>query len=128
MVEHGRAHRPLGVQTFGEAAESDPSGRQLVDHRENVLGVASEAVEFPDGEHVAFAEMVEAGIEMGSARGRAAHAMVGVDARRPGFLKRVELKLGILVGGADSRVPDDGQPLLLSHNPVATLGFDTTRL
>ena len=44
--------------------------------------------------------------------------MVGEDARRPGFLKRVELKLGILVGGADSRVSDDGQPLLLSHYPV----------
>ena len=28
--------------------------------------------------------------------------MVGEDARRPGFLKRVELKLRILVGGADS--------------------------
>ena len=60
--QHGRAHRPVGVQTFGEAAESDPSGRQLVDHRENVLRVASEPVEFPDGEHVAFAEMIEAGI------------------------------------------------------------------
>jgi hypothetical protein len=84
-----------------------PSGCQLVHHRENVLGVASEPIEFPDGEHVALAEMVEAGIEMGSARGRAAHAMVGVDAGRSGFLKRVELKLGILVGGADSRVPDD---------------------
>jgi hypothetical protein len=53
------------VQTFGDAAESDPSGSELVDHGENVLGVVSEAVELPDGEHVAFAEMVEAGIEMG---------------------------------------------------------------
>ena len=117
--EHGCAHRPVGVQTFGEAAESDPSGRQLVHHGENVLGVASEAVELPDGEHVAFAEMVEAGIEMGSAGCRAAHAMVGVDAGRPGFLKRVELKLGILVGGADSRVPDNRHYRApLSHNPV----------
>jgi hypothetical protein len=33
--------------------------------------------------------------------------MIGVDARRPGFLKRVELKLGILVGGADSRISDN---------------------
>ena len=65
--QHGRAHRPLGVQTLGEAAESDPSRCQLIHHRENVFGVASEAVELPDGEHVAFAEMVEAGIEMGSA-------------------------------------------------------------
>ena len=98
--EHRLAHRAFGVQPFGEAAESDPSGPQLVDHGENVLGVTSEAVELPDGEHVAFAEMVEAGIEMGSARCRAAHAIVGVDARRPGFLKRVELKLGILIGSA----------------------------
>ena len=51
--------------------------------------------------------MVEAGIEMGSRRGRAADAVVGEDARRPGFLKRVELKLGILIGGADSRVADN---------------------
>jgi hypothetical protein len=56
------------VQPFGEAAESDPSGPQLVDHGENVLGVTSEAVELPDGEHVAFAEMVEAGIEMAESR------------------------------------------------------------
>ena len=73
--------------------------------RENVLRVAPEPIELPDGEHVAFAEMVEAGIKLGSAGRRSAHAMVGVDAGRPGFLKRVELKLGILVGGADARVP-----------------------
>ena len=64
------------MKTFGEAAESDPSGRQVVDHGEDVLCVASEAVQFPDGEHVAFAQMIQAGIEMGSASRRAAHAMV----------------------------------------------------
>jgi hypothetical protein len=84
------------VQTFGEAAESDPSGRQLLDHGENVLCVASEAVEFPDGEHVTLTEMVEAGIKLGSAGRRAGNTMVGEDALCPGFLKRVELKLGIL--------------------------------
>ena len=124
--EHGRAHRPVGVQTFGEAAESDPSGRQLVHHGENVLGVASEAVEFPDGEHVAFAEMVEAGIEMGSASRRAADAMVGVDARRPGFLKRVELKLRVLVGRADPCVPDNRHLPLLCLIIPSNSGFDTT--
>ena len=62
--EHRLAHRAVGVQTLGEAAESDPAGRELVHHRQYVLGVASEAVEFPDGEHVTFAEVVEAGIEM----------------------------------------------------------------
>ena len=33
--------------------------------------------------------------------------MVGVDAGRPGFLKRIELKLGVLVGGADPRISDN---------------------
>jgi len=69
-----------------------PPRSQLVDDREHMLCVAPEPIESPDGEHVALA----AGIEMGSAGGRAAHAMVGEDAGRPGFLKRVELKLGIL--------------------------------
>ncbi len=65
--QHRLAHRPVGVQTFGEAAESDPPGSQLVDNRENVLGVASEAVELPDGEHVAFAEVIEVGVKLRSA-------------------------------------------------------------
>ena len=39
---------------------------------------------------------------------RAAHAVVGENAGRPGFLKRVELKPGVLVSGADQRVSDDG--------------------
>jgi hypothetical protein len=98
------------MQTLGEAAESDPARGQVVDDGENVLGVASEAVQFPDGEHIAFAEVVEAFVEMGSGRGRAADAMVGKDARRAGFFKRVKLKLGVLVGGADPCVPDDGRP------------------
>jgi hypothetical protein len=33
--------------------------------------------------------------------------MVGEDTRRPGLVKRIELKLGILVGGAHSRIPDN---------------------
>jgi hypothetical protein len=33
--------------------------------------------------------------------------MVGVDARRPGFVERIELKLGILVGSGDSRIPNN---------------------
>jgi hypothetical protein len=89
--EHGFAHRPFGVQTFGEAPESDPSGSQLVHDSENVLCVASEAVELPDGEHIAFAKMVEAGVKLGSARRRTANAMVGEDARCPSLVKRIEL-------------------------------------
>ena len=65
--QHCLPHWAVSVQPFGEAAESDPSGRQLVNDGKYVLRVASEAIQLPDGEHVAFAEMVEAGIEMGSA-------------------------------------------------------------
>jgi hypothetical protein len=38
---YGRAHRPVGVKTVGEAVKSNPSGSELVDHGENVLCVAS---------------------------------------------------------------------------------------
>ena len=44
--------------------------------------------------------------------------MVGEDARRPSVVKGIELKLGILVGGAHSRVPDNRHDAPLSHNPV----------
>ena len=36
----------------------------------------------------------------------------------PASLKRVELKLRVLVGGADPCIPDDRQRCSLSHNPV----------
>ena len=115
MVEHCGAHRPVGVQTFGEAAESDPSGRQLVHHGEHVLGVASEAVEFPDGEHVTFAEMVEARFEMGPAGRSAAHAVVGVDARRPGFVEA--RRVG--VGGSGQSVLTLAYPMMATVAPVS---------
>jgi hypothetical protein len=63
--QHRRAHRPFSVQALGDAAESDSARSQVVDDGEHVLGVASKSVEFPDNENVAFAEMVQAGIEMG---------------------------------------------------------------
>jgi len=73
-----------------------PPRSQLVDDGEHMLGVAPEAVELPHGEDVALAEVIEASVKLWLAGRRAADAMVGEDARRPGFLKRVELKLGIL--------------------------------
>jgi hypothetical protein len=69
------------MQTFGQAAEPNPPRGQLLDDSQDVLGVASETVQFPDGENVVFAEMVEAGIEMRSGGGRAADTMVGVKMR-----------------------------------------------
>ena len=52
----------------------------MVHHREDVLGVAAEAIELPDGEHIAFAEMVEASFQLRAASRRAADAVVGEDA------------------------------------------------
>jgi hypothetical protein len=52
-------------------------------------------------------EVVKAGIELRATGLRAAHAVVGEDAGGPGLLKRVELKLGVLVGGADPCVAND---------------------
>ena len=49
--EHRLAHR---------ASEPDPARRQVVDDGENVLGVAPEAVELPDSEHVTYARVVQA--------------------------------------------------------------------
>src|SRR6185312_831656 len=51
-------HRSVCVKALGEAAESDSARGQLVHYGKNALGVASEAVKLPDGEHVAFAEMM----------------------------------------------------------------------
>ena len=87
------------MQTLGEAAEADPARRQLVDDGEDVLGVAPEAVELPDREHVTFAEVVEAGVELGAGGGRAADAVIGEDAVGSGLSQRVELQLRVLVGG-----------------------------
>ena len=65
------------------------------------------AMELPHREDVAAPEMVEAGVKLGSAGGGAADAVVCENASRAGIAERVELKLGVLVGGADSRVSDN---------------------
>ena len=100
------------MQTFGEAAESDPARGQVIDDGEDVLGVAPESVQLPDGKDVALAEVVEAGIEMWPGRGRAAD-VVGEDALRAGLEEGIDLELGILVG-VDTLLTDDRhyQPLV----------------
>lgn len=52
--QHRFAHRTVGVHALGDAAEADATGGELFDHGEDVLGVAPEPVELPDGEDVAF--------------------------------------------------------------------------
>jgi hypothetical protein len=97
----------------------NPPGGQLVHHREDVLGVASESIELPHRQDVTFTEVVEARRELRAVPCRAAHAVVGEGAGCPCIAERVELELGGLIGRADPCVPDSGHPVLLSHNPVA---------
>ena len=61
-----------------------------------------------DHQHVAFAEVVQARVKLWAAGCGTADAVVGEDAGGPGLAKRIELKLGILVGGADPCISDDG--------------------
>jgi hypothetical protein len=77
------------VQAFVQAAEPDAARSQLVDDSEDMLCVPSEPIELPDGQDVAFAKVVEAGVKSGSVGGGAADAVVVEDADRPGVAKRV---------------------------------------
>jgi hypothetical protein len=83
--EHGFAHRPFGVHTFGEATESDSARGQLVDDGKNMLRVASEPIQLPHGENVAFAEVVQAGLKLRSAGRGTADTVVGEHAVGPGL-------------------------------------------
>ena len=55
------------MQTFGHAAEPDAARSQVVYDGEDVLRVATEPIQLPDGQHVAFAEVIEAGVKLGAA-------------------------------------------------------------
>ncbi len=136
FAEHGQAkvrgaHWSLRVQTFGERCGIRSREKSTRPRRRGRVGCCGRAGRVSDCEHVAFAEVVKASIQMRPGRGRAAHAMVGENARRPGFFKRVQLKLRILIGGRNPRVPDDCQTAApMSHNPVQipvlnTRGYET---
>jgi hypothetical protein len=56
------------VQPLGEAPEADAASGQLLDDGEDLLCVASEAVELPHREDVALSEVVQSGIELRAAR------------------------------------------------------------
>ena len=87
------------------------------------MGVASEAVEFSDGDHVTLADVVQASVHLRAVGGRAAYTMVGEDARRPSLLKCVELKLGILIS---RRISHSGsEPGARSFSKRAKGGIDT---
>jgi stage V sporulation protein SpoVS len=56
------AHRAIGVEALGQAAKADAARGQLLDDGEDMLGIATEPVELPHREDIAFAKVAEAGV------------------------------------------------------------------
>lgn len=94
------------MKALGDAAEPDPSGHEVVDDGQDVLGVPPEAIEFPYREDVAFAEMIKTPIESGPGRGRTRDALVAEHPVCSGPSKRIELKSHVLLGGRHPCVAD----------------------
>ena len=50
------------VQAFGQASEPDVASTKAIDDGEHVAGIATQSVKLPNGQHVAGAKEVEAGV------------------------------------------------------------------
>lgn len=109
-----------GVDAFGEAGELDLEFVQAVDQVDEVLDAAAEAVEFPDDDLVAGAQLVDHALELGAVRGGSGGVLL-VDPFAPGLLQCVALQGGILVVRADPGVSDPHVSIV--REPVAYKGF-----
>lgn len=90
-----------GVDLLSQAAEPDPPFGEAGDGVDQVAQGAAEPVELPDHQGVAGAELVEDGGELGAVGAGAAGA-VGEHAVAAGLGERVDLEVGVLVGGGDA--------------------------
>jgi hypothetical protein len=104
-VEDELAARGGGVDRLLEAAEPDPTVGQSGDGIDQVPEGAAEAVQFPDDQGVAGPQLVEELLE-GGAVGAGAAGRLGEHSVAPGTLERVDLELGLLVGGGDAGVAE----------------------
>src|SRR5574340_319168 len=125
MVSIARPIAPSVVRP-SQRAELDAALVQVVDDLQHVLGIAGEAVEFPDGQDVAGAQVVQARGQLRAVDLGAADAVVGEDPHGAGGVESVELESGVLVRGAHACVSDEGHCLdLLSRSLV---GWRVARL
>ena len=94
---------------LGHRAKADASSFQIGDDVEQVRQRAAEAIELLDYEHVAGAEVGEAGLKAGTVVLRAGRA-IGVEMTLvdPGRGERVALQVDglAIVGGGNTHVPD----------------------
>jgi hypothetical protein len=94
-----------GVDGLLEAAQSDAAVGQAGDGVDQVAEGAAEAVEFPDDQGVAGAQLVQELLE-DRAVGAGAAGGLGEDPVAAGALEGVDLEVGVLVGGGDAGVAE----------------------
>jgi len=94
-----------GVDRFLEAAEPDATVGQAGDGVDQMPQGPAEAVEFPDNQRVAGAELVQDLLE-GGAVGAGAAGGLGEHPIAAGRGEGVDLELGVLVGGGDAGVAE----------------------
>jgi hypothetical protein len=102
-VEDELAARGGGVDRLLEAAEPDPAVGQAGDGVDQVAERLAEAVEFPDDEGVARAQLVQDLLKGGSV-GAGAAGGLGEHPVATGALQRVDVELRLLVGGGDAGI------------------------
>jgi hypothetical protein len=109
-----------GVNRLLEAAEADAAVGQTGDGVDQVPEGAAEAVELPDDERVAGTQLVQ---DLGEGGAVGAGTAGGLD-KHPiaaGGLQRVDLKLGLLVGGGDPGIAKE-----MSHGATVSQPSDTS--
>jgi hypothetical protein len=95
----------VGVDRLLEAAEPDAAVGQAGDGVDQVVQGAAEAVQFPDDQGVAGAELVQELLE-GGASGAGAAGRLDKHSIATGGVQRVNLELGLLVGGGDAGIAE----------------------
>src|SRR5512132_4357390 len=110
-MEDQFAARCGGVDRLLEAAEPDPMLSKASDRVDQVAQGAAEAVEFPDDQGVAGAQLVEELLEDGPV-GAGAASRLGEHPVAAGAFPGIGLELGLLVGGGDAGVAEQ-----VSHAP-----------
>jgi hypothetical protein len=120
-MEHQLAAGGGGVDCLLEAADPTPRSARPVTVSTRCRSEPAEAVEFPDDQGVAGAELVQELLEgepvaAGAAGGLGEHPIAA------GTLQGVDLKLRLLVGGGDAGIAEQMSPCAgASQNPVAGL-------
>jgi hypothetical protein len=93
------------VDALRERAEADLAGREIRDDGDQVAQVPPQPVQSPHGERVTGPEVIEHLVEF-RARVEGATGLVGPYPHAPGCFQGIGLKVGLLLGGADSGVAE----------------------